>query len=44
MARFCVALRTVMGDKPLVEAEYGLTLLGYRFMAILPEARQCNRR
>lgn len=40
LVRFGIAHRTVFGDKPPVEVEYGLTPFGRRFLGILDEVRR----
>jgi DNA-binding HxlR family transcriptional regulator len=40
MIRFGIVRRRVYGEKPPLEVEYRLTLLGSRFLRILEEVRQ----
>jgi DNA-binding HxlR family transcriptional regulator len=40
MVRFGILERRVLGEKPPVEVEYGMTPFGLRFMRIIDEVRQ----
>lgn len=43
MIRFGIVRRTVFGDRPPIQVEYGLTGFGCRFMIIIDEVRRLQQ-